>query len=77
MTYKQDLNIKIASIDWSEFDKYSMNTIDCFCEAIYKSHCKGINIDRDYIVITREPCPSCGSQYNVKRAQSEPELWVL
>lgn len=77
MTYKRDLNVKLASIDWSMFDVYDVNIIHCYCGQIYSSHCKGLYVDSDYIMFTRQPCPGCDSQHNVRRAESQPESWTV
>ena len=66
-----------AVIDWSAHDKYSENTIECRCGAIYRSHSKAV-LGPPIRIVTRKPCPSCGeSDGNARRASSDPEEYVI
>lgn len=65
-------------VEWSRFDQYSEDTIECRCGKIYRSHCKGVVIGESYSLITRKPCPGCGeTQDHVRAARSDPEYQVI
>jgi hypothetical protein len=51
----------MPEIDWLIFDKYPESTCRCACEKMYRSHSKFIFEDGKPRVISRKPCPDCGS----------------
>jgi hypothetical protein len=68
----------VAAIDWSVFDEYPENTIECRCGAIYRSHCKAVVTDGALVTHLRKPCPACGESVdNARRVSSDPETFVI
>lgn len=64
-------------IDWSPFDALPEMTCHCRCGAIYRSHAKGVRADGEIAMISRQPCPQCGSNQNLWKIASEPEIWRI
>lgn len=58
-------------IDWTKFNKYPESTCYCRCEAVYRSHAK-FDMTKPGLV-TRKPCPACGSTENCRRVSDDPE----
>jgi hypothetical protein len=64
-------------IDWSPFDSFSENTIECTCGATYRSHSKAVMSGTRFIIVSRKPCPGCGSSENIRRSSSDPEKMTI
>lgn len=65
-------------INWSEFDKYPEDTVECTCGKVYRSHVKGVATNGSFMMATRVACPGCGRQVgHVRAARSDPEMWTL
>ena len=66
-------------IDWSVFDKYPENTVECQCGATYRSHTQvAIGADGKLRIHSRKPCPSCVAQIgNAVAARSDPEEYTI
>jgi hypothetical protein len=63
-------------IDWSQQDKFSEMTNECRCGATFRSHSKLVRIDDGaWRLITRKPCPVCGSVDNVRSSRSDVEVY--
>ncbi len=70
--------MQIPDIDWSIFERYSKNIVYCKCGTVYLSYSKGISMNKQYITITKDPCPSCGESINnARRISSEPEVEII
>ena len=64
----------VPSIDWSIFDQYPKNEIECECGAIYHSHSKCTSVGGMFTIVTRTACPSCNKQFgHVRAARSD---WI-
>lgn len=61
------------AIGWKHFDKFPENTIFCRCGAVFRSHSKAVMAEGGMNLVSRKPCPSCGSSSNVWKAASDPE----
>jgi hypothetical protein len=67
----------MSAIDWTVFDQYPENTVECQCGARFRSHTKAaIGDDGQFHICCRKPCPACGSTI-AKRASSDPETFVI
>lgn len=65
-------------IDWTIFDKYPENTVECRCGAVYCSHTKAVvDDDGQLCLCSRKSCPSCGSTTDLWRAQSDGEEMII
>ena len=63
------------AIDWSVIEKYPENTCTCRCGKDFRSHAK---FDMSLPgLVSRKPCPGCGSYRNLFRASSDPETMTL
>lgn len=69
--------MKDFGIDWTPFAKYEPNYIRCSCGGEFRSHVKGIMHEDSFIVVTRTPCPDCGSNSNVRQATSPRESYGI
>lgn len=67
----------MTPIDWTPFDKYTENTVDCHCGAAYRSHTKAVIDSGSVRIASRRPCPKCGKTDNVRRASSDIEEVVI
>lgn len=70
----------ISKIDWSELDKYAEDYCECKCGATFRSHTKFVWIDAIGgigKIVSRKPCPSCGSRVNLRRTTSPPERFII
>lgn len=65
--------MKTNDIDWSAFT-WPEDTCECRCGSSFRSHVKFV---RDIGMISRRPCPSCGSCNNLRAARSEPETYTI
>lgn len=65
---------EIPAIDWSGFD-FSEDTCYCRCGEIYRSHTKYVG--EISLPVSRIPCPSCGSQINMKKISGDQETMQL
>jgi hypothetical protein len=67
----------MSEVDWTAFNKYSEDTIECRCGAVYRSHAKAKLLETGFTVITRKPCPACGKDRgHVRSARTDPETWT-
>ena len=58
------------NIDWSPHDKYSEAEIECACSSRFRSH----NTFRVGLgIVTRKPCPACGSTTGMLASRSDWE----
>ena len=64
------------SIDWSNFDAYSESTCYCRCMAIFRSHARFV-ANPEPGLVSRKPCPKCGSTDHLFRVSSDQETEVL
>ncbi len=76
MNVRYTADIIKHEIDWSVFDGDPENTIECHCGAVFRSHSKyaGKPISR---MISKKPCPKCGTNYRLRRISSDPEVWNI
>lgn len=66
------------NIDWSKFDKFSENSVECHCGAAYRSHTKAVaQGEQGMVIMSRKACPSCGRHDNVRAARSGPESFTI
>ena len=61
--------------DWSKIEQYPKQTIECRCGAVFRAHARYSLIEGS--VVTKEPCPGCGSFNTVRAARSDPEVWSV
>jgi hypothetical protein len=64
-------------VDWEPLQKYKKDTVECQCGAVYVSHSKGVIHENQFLVLTQEPCPQCGSRRNPRRVSSPVEQWDI
>jgi hypothetical protein len=65
-------------IDWSVFDKYPYNEVECKCGAIHDTHTKAVSEPDGLHHYRRHPCPHCHAiKDNVRRVSMPPEKWVI
>lgn len=74
---KRDIEAIISSlvIDWSEIEKYPEQIIDCRCGATFPSHAKFVGVISR--MVSRKPCPSCGTRTNFRKVSSGWEPFEL
>lgn len=67
-----------ALVDWTIFDQYPENSVECRCGAVYRSHSKCVAVKDGLKVITRKACPTCGESVGHPRAvRSDAEHQTL
>lgn len=64
-------------IDWEPLHQYGKQEIECRCGKVFRSYAKGVSHDGSFRLFTETPCPSCGSDNDVRRASSGPESWTI
>jgi hypothetical protein len=63
-------------IDWDGFDEFAPNENVCRCGEVYVSHSKFYLAKK--CIVTRRPCPKCGSDHDVRSSSStEPEVFTI
>jgi hypothetical protein len=67
----------LPTVDWSVFDKWSRSEIECRCGAYYPSHNKTVFYDGRMTILTRNPCPACGSSIDHVRAARQIDADVF
>jgi hypothetical protein len=68
----------MTPIDWTIFDQYPENTVECRCGTNFRSHTKVAIGDGNRLQVhCRKPCPACGSTTDPWRASSDPETYVI
>lgn len=66
------------TIDWSILDKYPADTCECHCGEVYRSHAKAVlTDDGTFALVSRRPCPGCGSDRSLRKVSSEPETMTI
>lgn len=63
-------------IDWSEFDRFSEDTMHCRCGVVFRSHGKTVLTPHPHHV-TRKPCPGCWKNNDIRRVVSDPEEFTI
>lgn len=67
----------MTPIDWTIFDQYPENTVECWCGATYRSHTKLVaEDDGQFRVRCRKLCPVCEKEEPV-RVSSDPEIYTI
>jgi hypothetical protein len=65
-------------IDWTVFDQYPENTIECRCGAVYRSHAKMAESGGRLVLYSRKPCPACKESVgNARAVRGDPEEVVI
>lgn len=69
-------------VDWSVFDQFSEMTCYCNCGPFpgftYRSHTKLVTTaEKKFLHVSRNPCPNCGSNCNLRGSSSDPEQVVV
>lgn len=67
-------SIAASMIDWSVFDKDLPDQVECRCGAVFPSHTKFVGMPLNK-VISRVPCPACGTRSNFRVVRSPRHRW--
>lgn len=75
LTYEEQCKKVAGEIDWGPHLQWPPMDITCACGQHFKSHGKYLTAAMG--VVTKDPCPGCGSHCRVRAARSAPERWTL
>lgn len=68
----------MVDVDWSKFDAFPESACECRCGSFYRSHAKVTDRGLGMVLVSRKPCPGCGSQEGHLRAvRSDPEVYEI
>lgn len=65
------------SIDWSPFDKWAEDMVECQCGAQFRSHGKCTFEGDQPSLCSRKPCPDCGATTKHRAIRSDPETMTI
>lgn len=61
--------------DWSAIGRFNEHKNTCRCGAVYSSHVKYSFAFT--CLITRKPCPQCGSDRDIRKSEQGPDVETL
>lgn len=64
------------AIDWSICDRYSEDTAECNCGAVWRTHTK-FALEPSPHIEARKACPACGFRDRVRASRSDWETETI
>lgn len=64
-------------IDWSKFDATKQDSVECKCGCEFRSLTKAHIHKGTLVIVSREPCPKCGANDNIRAVRSDWESWTI
>lgn len=65
------------AVDWSKFDGPPSQTCYCRCGGVYRSHAKTTRLGESLTIVSKDPCPDCGSHTDLRKVEGDPERWAV
>lgn len=63
------------AVDWTKCKKEVTTTCMCMCNTEFRSHGR---VDYETLkLVSKNPCPNCGSSTNLRRISEDPEKWTI